>query len=295
MKQLNKQPIPQEIGAFALQALLYEAALSPKPGLVDPVSCGAHVDMNYFTFIDSSAALAPFFTEYVSLGLTHDGSPFDLFKKVRLLGQQAETAMLNKTNGINTHKGANFSFALLLSATGKIIQEKKIVIPFSKQDTSEVFDYVKQMTNGLLAKDFADLSQKPQLSYGEQLYLKHGILGIRGEAEAGYPALKNTALPFLRKHCKNEQRTTFLLLLLHLMATIEDSNLIKRGGIKAWHSVKQQAAELLQDFSANFSEERLEKDLVFFDQVLIEKNLSPGGSADLLALSFFFGRLEGLF
>lgn len=295
MKQLNKNSSPEQIGKFALEALLYEAALYPKPGLVDPKSCGAHGDMNYFTFIDSSAALAPFLIKYVALGFSHNGNPFNLFEKVRAMGQHAEAAMLRQTKGINTHKGANFSFALLLSAAGKIMHDKKLKIPFSKQDTLDVFNYVKQMTEGLLSKDFADLAQKEHLSYGEKLYLEYGIIGIRGEAELGYPALRNIALPFLRMHRKKDQRILFLVLLLHLMATTEDSNLINRGGILAWENVKKQAAELLQTYSINSSEKELENSLILFDQKLIKENLSPGGSADLLALSFFFCRLEGLF
>ncbi|OJG28026.1 triphosphoribosyl-dephospho-CoA synthase CitG [Enterococcus caccae] len=251
--------------------------------------------MNYSTFIDSSAALAPFLTQYVDLGFNHNGSPSALFEKVRALGQQAEAAMLRKTKGVNTHKGANFSFALVLSATGKLMNDKQLEIPFTKQDTAAVFNYVKQMAKGLLLKDFADLAYKKQLSYGEQLYLEHGIVGIRGEAELGYPTLTDSALPFLRKYYNSDQRTLFLMLLLHLMATIEDSNLINRGGIYAWQNVKKQATELLQTLSINSSEKELEHALVLFDQQLIKENLSPGGSADLVALSFFFGRLEGLF
>ncbi|OJG93150.1 triphosphoribosyl-dephospho-CoA synthase CitG [Enterococcus silesiacus] len=251
--------------------------------------------MNYSTFIDSSTALAPFLSEYVELGFDHDASPSILFEKVRALGQQAEAAMLRKTHGVNTHKGANFSFALLLSATGKIINDKQLQIPFTKQDTADVFNYVKQMTKGLLSKDFSGLAHKKHLSYGEKLYLEHGIVGIRGEAELGYPSLNDSALPFLREHYKRDQRMLFLILLLHLMAMVEDSNLINRGGIAAWQTVQKQAAELLQTLSVNSSEKELEQALILFDQQLIEENLSPGGSADLIALSFFFCRLEGLF
>lgn len=295
MNQRNKTLIAKQISELAFEALLFEATLSPKPGLVDPKSCGAHADMNYFTFIDSSNALAPFLTEYVEVGLTHNGTPFGLFEKVRALGQLAEGAMLNKTKGINTHKGANFSFALLLSATGKIMQDKQLTIPFTPKDTSAIFTYVQQMTKGLLLNDFADLAQKKQLSYGEKLYLEHGIVGIRGEAELGYPALKDSALPFLRHSDTSNPQQLFLILLLQLMATIEDSNLINRGGILAWKNVKKQSAEILQTLSVNSSEKELEEALIRFDQQLIQENLSPGGSADLIALSFFFGRLEGLF
>ncbi|MEI5992909.1 triphosphoribosyl-dephospho-CoA synthase CitG [Candidatus Enterococcus mansonii] len=295
MTQANKHAVqPQIISALALQSLVFEASLSPKPGLVDPKSSGAHFDMTYFTFIDSSAALAPFLTEYVSIGMTHKGSPSDLFSKIRNLGQQAEKTMLTATKGINTHKGANFSFALLLSATGKIIQDHHLSLPFSEKETTAIFTYVKDMTKGLLSKDFANLAQKERLSYGEKLYLEHGIIGIRGEAEAGYPTLQKIALPFLRSHQKNEQHQTFLLLLLHLMAKIEDSNLINRGGVNAWKKVQNQANELLETFSINSSINELEQALTCFDQELTKAHLSPGGAADLLALSYFFAQLEHL-
>lgn len=294
MKQQSKDLSAQLLGEAALEALIFEASLYPKPGLVDPQSNGAHTDMNYQTFLQSCDALAPFLIDYTELGLNHTGTATQLFKKVRKHGQLAENAMLAQTNGINTHKGANFSFALLLSATGKVIQEEQVSIPFSDKETTQVFDYVKAMTANLVQTDFTNLNNKETLSYGEKLFLNHGITGIRGEAAAGYPALHQLALPFLRTNQKKNQQTTFLLLLLKLMATIEDANLINRGGIKAWQKVKKRANELLDNCSKTISPQQFEQALTNFDQALIQDHLSPGGSADLLALSFFFAKLEGL-
>ncbi|MFD2306259.1 triphosphoribosyl-dephospho-CoA synthase CitG [Enterococcus termitis] len=294
MTQVNKQKQIKIISNYALQSLLFEAALYPKPGLVDPISNGAHTDMDYLTFLDSSQALAPYFYDYLQLGLAHEGSPVELFQKVRLLGQQAERAMLEKTNGINTHKGANFSFALILASIGKLLQNKQLYLPFSEADTHAVFDYTKRMTVSLLEQDFSDLANKSMLTNGEKLYLDHGFTGIRGEAAAGYPALQLTALPFLRQRHSSNDKKNFLLLLLSLMATVEDSNLINRGGLDAWKQVKKLAAQQLATLSDEVTIYELEESLAVFDQVLIQKNLSPGGSADLLALSYFFGQLEGL-
>ena len=294
MKQQNNNLSAQLLGEWALEALIFEASLYPKPGLVDPKSNGAHTDMNYQTFLQSCDALVPFLIDYTELGLNHTGTATQLFKEVRKHGQLAENAMLAQTNGINTHKGANFSFALLLSATGKVIQEKQVSIPFSDKETTQVFDYVKAMTVNLVQTDFTNLNKKKTLSYGEKLFLNHGITGIRGEAAAGYPALQQIALPFLRTQQQKDSQTTFLLLLLKLMATIEDANLINRGGIEAWKKVKKQANELLNNCSKTISPQQFEQALTNFDQALIQDHLSPGGSADLLALSFFFAKLEGL-
>lgn len=294
MKQHAKSISQKLIGDWALESLLFEVALFPKPGLVDPKSNGAHDDMNYMTFLRSCNALAPFLIDYVALGLNHDGTAIQLFKKVRLHGQQAEKTMLEHTNGINTHKGANFSFALLLSAVGKIIQTQHCSFPFSVEETTTIFEYVKAMTAELLETDFTLLERKKTLSYGEKLYLNYGITGIRGEAAAGYPTLQKIALPFLRTQMITDLDTTFLLLLLQLMATVEDANLINRGGIDAWQSVQKYARKLLSAYPEAPSHTKFINALTTFDQHLIEEHLSPGGSADLLALSYFFAKLEGL-
>ncbi|GGC86030.1 triphosphoribosyl-dephospho-CoA synthase CitG [Enterococcus wangshanyuanii] len=294
MTQTTNLELLKKISNFALQSLLFEAALYPKPGLVDPISSGAHNDMDYGTFLDSSQALAPFFTDYLELGLAHQGTPEALFQKVRSTGQLAEQEMLKKTKGINTHKGANFSFALILASIGNMLQNEQLSLPFSEADTRAVFDYTKQMTSELIARDFSNLTKKKQLTNGEKLYLDHGFTGIRGEAAAGYPSLQETALPFLRQRRSPNERKNFLLLLLSLMATVEDSNLINRGGIGAWQQVQKMAAQQTQSLSEDPSIDELERKLVAFDRALIQDYLSPGGSADLLALSYFFSQLEGL-
>jgi triphosphoribosyl-dephospho-CoA synthase len=292
MNQTIEPAIVETIRTFALQSLLFEAKLAPKPGLVDPFSNGAHQDMTYTTFLDSSYALAPYFSDYFLLGLQHQGTPTELFQKVRIHGQAAEQAMLTKTQGINTHKGANFSLALILSSLGRQMQEHALTLPFSPTETTSIFAYIQQMTADSLSLDFAILQQKRALTNGEKLYLQHGIKGIRGEAQAGYPILQTTALPFIRARAGKSLRETFQLLLLLLMATVEDSNMIHRGGVAAWKKVQQQAAQLFQTYSGNSAE--LTAALTAFDQQLIEGNLSPGGSADLLALSYFFAQLEDL-
>jgi len=274
----------------AEKALLYEVALSPKPGLVDRYNSGAHNDMDFYTFIDSIVSLSPYLLQYVQLGYTHEGSAKELFHKVRQVGFRAEKAMLQATKNINTHKGANFSFAVLLAATGHHISHKE-QLPFNETDTGEVLAYAKKMSLGLVTSDFAHLDSKASLSYGEKLYLDYGITGIRGEAESGYPLLRELVLPFLR--AKQGQPTELLLLetLILLMSEVEDANIIHRGGIESWLLIKVEAKKLLKA-SEN---ENLQELLYHYDQILIERHLSPGGAADILALGIFFAKLENLF
>lgn len=88
------------IASNAEKALLVEVMLTPKPGLVDCINSGAHSDMNYFTFVESTKALTPFFQQYVQLGMEHQGNLQQLFMNARQMGVKAEQAMLKATKGL---------------------------------------------------------------------------------------------------------------------------------------------------------------------------------------------------
>ncbi len=289
LKPINELLV--EIAGQAERALLYEVALTPKPGLVDRNNSGAHSDMDFFTFLDSIVSLSPYLYQYVKLGAEHEGTPKELFHKVRSMGIHAEKAMLAATKNINTHKGANFSFAVLLGATGAYVSSGQRPLPFSEEDIQGILAYAKAMSHGLVTNDFADLAAKSSLTYGEKLYLSYGITGIRGEAEAGYPALGQLIMPFFRANKDRPMELVLLEALLLLMSQVEDGNIIHRGGIDAWRTIKTETKQLLQD-----SHEGNLKELMYsYDLVLIERHLSPGGAADLLSLGIFFAKMENLF
>lgn len=281
----------QQIATAAEQALFYEVALTPKPGLVDRANNGAHADMNFTTFIDSITALAPYLAQYVASGQTHHGANVALFDKLRTIGATAEQAMLAATHNINTHKGANFSFAILLGATGLHLQHTRNR-RFTAQDTSQILTLAATLTQNLVQKDFANLANKTTLSYGEKLYVDYGITGIRGEAAAGYPMLRQVLLPYFRAHKTEKTETLLLHALILLMSEIEDGNLLHRGGVAAWQQIKKETKKIHQ---ANLSEKEFVDELSHYDQLLIARHLSPGGAADVLALGIYFAKLEALF
>ena len=271
----NKTLSSDYLADLACQALAFEVQLAPKPGLVDPWSNGAHQDMTLQTFAASIEALRPYFKGYVQLGQAHTGAPDQLFQALRQLGQEAEAAMLAATAGVNTHKGANFSFALLLGALGAC-----------HGDLEASWPLIKAMTQHLVTQDFAHLAQKTSLSYGERLYLEHGITGVRGEAAAGYPVLRQGLLPFVYQRQDLDQRQLWLQALVYLMATVQDGNLLHRGGLTALAQIQGEMSLLLSQLP-DLSLAQLEERLIAYDQVLIERHLSPGGSADFLALGYF--------
>jgi triphosphoribosyl-dephospho-CoA synthase len=64
------------------------------------------------------------------------------------------------------------------------------------------------------------------------------------------------------------------------MAHMQDSNIIRRAGMEGQKWVHARAEEILKDgFSAD--------DLRRLNDAFVERNISPGGSADLLAVAYF--------
>lgn len=271
------------LGGYAQQALRQEVDLTPKPGLVDPVTPGAHRDMDHALFLKSIAALAPFFRQYVQLGQSAT-SLAALFHATRQLGQTAEQAMLTATNGVNTHKGANFSFGFLLASLGWTLKQHSLK-QLAAHDFQPWLTDVQALTAGRLLPDFNHLATKTKLSYGEKLYVTAGITGIRGEAEAGYPVIAKIILPFLTTN-QDRAPLRYWKLMLTLMAQVEDTNLLHRGGKSGWQFVQTKAKQLLQQ-----PDGQLEKYLIAFDQTLTAKYLSPGGTADYLSLGMFIDHL----
>jgi len=275
------------IAILAYQSLIAEVQLAPKPGLVDPESNGAHDDMDYPLFLKSIAALKAYLLAYIEAGY-QSTSDQQLFLTLRQIGQDAEKQMLLATSQINTHKGANFSYAFILGAIGRAGQTltlSKLV----EQNFKPVFEIIRNMTKGLVSRDFSQITDKTQLSYGEQLYVEYGFTGIRGEAEAGYPSLEYIALPTLQKYRMLPEDDRHLLLMLTLMTEVQDMNLVHRGGIDGWQMVQKVAAEILQETDDMVL---VRRKLRQFDAQLIEAHLSPGGTADLLSLGIFLERLK---
>ncbi len=283
----------KQIAQLASKSLLYEVALTPKPGLVDRANNGSHNDMTYYTFLDSVVALTPHFLDYVAQGYTHEGSLDDLFDYCRVIGIQAEQDMLAATKGINTHKGANFSFGVILTATGYYLKNNP-KLPLEPIDVEAILVIVQKMTGNLIKNDFAKIHLKEKLSNGERLYLEKGMTGIRGEAANGYPAVHQLLLPFLRQYRNSPEKDEVVLLrsLVLLMSDIEDGNILHRGGFDQWQLVKKEMFDLHQ---ANLPQAEFLEALVDYDQEMIQRHLSPGGAADLLAIGIYFAFLEEIF
>lgn len=294
-KNLKIKNWANQLAVYAQQAVLYEAILFPKPGLVDPVNHGAHDDMDIYTFMNSSSSLYYGFYQFALQGILWKDPPKKLFYKIRPIGIELERQMLRETQNINTHKGIIFSMGIFLAATGLILQkylDRFIDFPiFKKEDTDKIFANIKKMTKGLIQEDFKDIYKKSSLTHGERLYLKYGFTGIRGEAEAAYPFIQNQIMLRMRSQNKKGSLKFRLLEILFLfMSTVDDSNVIHRGGIEALELVKREARKFIKE-GGLVQENSLGK-IEKINDLFVEKHISPGGSADLLILSIFLGKLE---
>ncbi|MDY4599550.1 MAG: triphosphoribosyl-dephospho-CoA synthase CitG [Candidatus Faecousia sp.] len=266
---------------LATQALLYEVATTPKPGLVDQENSGSHRDMDFFTFQASAAALFPYFSQCVKIGReTVDAQ--ETFRRLRLPGKLAEGEMRRATGGVNTHKGAIFSMGILCGALGRLERE-------SWRNPETVLAECAAMTKGLVSKDYVNLTPETAKTAGQKLYLQYGITGVRGQAEAGFPAVLNVGLPKLEAALAagksiNEAGCAALLAML---ANTVDTNMIHRGGYELAKETAEEISALLEKepFPSKETIETLNEEFV-------QKNLSPGGTADLLTMVYMLHFLK---
>lgn len=267
---------------LACRALLFEAAAAPKPGLVDRYNTGSHRDMDLFSFLSSAAALTPCFSRCVAIGQeTAHLPPEETFRQLRRPGRLAEGDMLRATGGVNTHKGAIFLMGVLCGALGRL-EWKHWACPV------RILEECAAMTPGLTARELA--KAKPETA-GERFFAEAGIPGIRGEVEQGFPTVRDHGLPTLEAALAAGQtpEDAGCQALLAMMAVCEDTALLHRGGTDGWQWTKAQAAALLEKGADRAGLQRLDREMT-------EQKLSPGGSADLLAVCYLlhFLRLEAL-
>ncbi|MCI8510924.1 MAG: citrate lyase holo-[acyl-carrier protein] synthase [Lachnospiraceae bacterium] len=275
----------------AVRALLYEVSATPKPGLVDRNNSGSHRDMDFFTFLDSSAALIPWFREFYCLGWEYaQETEEQLFDRLRHAGLSAERDMLSATGGVNTHKGLIFSFAILCGALGKL--HASLGTPSAAGEVIRVCQGLGFFAwSGLTHQTDPGIAGTALLTPGQQLYALYGIPGARGEAAAGFPSALRVGLPALKAWLSRgySLNDSAAFTLLTLLGEVDDTNMLHRGGRELAAQSKEEARRLLKVAAEG---EDLKEKLTALDDAYIRRNLSPGGCADLLAVSLMLYFLE---
>ena len=274
----------QSIADTMRQALITEATLTPKAGLVDAAHNGGHHDMNLALFLRSADAIAPYLGDCAATGMTFAGHPASpaLLAAIRPIGLAAEAAMRAATGGVNTHKGAIFAFGLTAAALGKRLAE---------QHAATLAD-VQADVRALCAEILAELRQGDCDSAGKRGYARHGISGARGEAASGFATVSAHALPLYQQElaADGNERRALLAALVALYAANDDSTTLARVGLDGLRAHQHWARTLLADRATLADEARLSDAIAAYARNCAAKRLSAGGSADLLALTAWLGQ-----
>lgn len=253
--------VPYLIAHLAADAMRAELDTTPKPGLVDRNDNGAHRDMNLAMMNRSIDALQPYFVKLALLGC-QDAMPET--EQVRQIGLEAERAMLNATGGVNTHRGALFSMGLTTLAAAWCMSHN------GTAERKALQSLIQQFATG-----FAPTAG----THGNNAVNAHRVTGALDLAKAGYPQLFSDWLPAYEGwHVDNPSTARHKLLLL-IMSQLDDTNVIHRVGYEQAQQVKQEAQALLNNYSTD-GMEAMNRDY-------IARNISPGGSADIVALTVF--------
>jgi len=272
---VHQHAFNHSIALWCERAMKTEVELTSKPGLVDSANSGAHHDMDINTFYASIKAIKPYICQFL------EAKPLS-FDTLRTIGVACEKAMFEATNGVNTHKGMIFCLALTCGALARLKVMKQAFT------CNAIQKEMKRLCEGLVEKDL--LLSHPK-SAGARFFYETGSLGIRGIAQSGFALVFEGSLLFfeIQKERLGEEKA-LKMTLLWLMARLEDSTLWSRGGAHGLSYVKTKANEIL--LHVMNEPDQLDASLKGFDEDLTAQHLSPGGSADLLALTWLFSHLS---
>jgi triphosphoribosyl-dephospho-CoA synthase len=259
----------EELGSLAASCLHLEIDTYPKPGLVSQVDTGSHADMTAAMLHASADLLQPYFAELATAGA--QGAEMG---RLRVIGIEAERAMLAATGGVNTYRGAIFGLGLLVAAAG-----------FRSVWRGD------RTLGGIVSRLWGDaiLAGPVALrSHGSDAARRYGAGGARRQAADGFPTLYETGLLALASGAclsNGNEEAARVQCCFALIATLDDTNLLHRGGPEGLDFARRSAAEFIARGGVGRLDWRSEARAVH--EAFVARNLSPGGSADLLAMSLF--------
>lgn len=278
-----------KISKLAVSALKEELELTPKPGLVDQRNCGAHSDMDFDMMLRSAMSLKVYFENTLRLGFDMNLSNHCELIKLRNLGIEAEKRMMHLTSGVNTHRGAIYGMGILLSALGNCLKHGGSLVYKSRKIAEGLFELKKCSSDLECNKHVETTKILMGKSNGELAREAFGRCGAEDEAMKGFPTAFAGAC-YLEDLVNKYGRPTLIAKLrsfLFILEKADDSNLIHRGGRKGLELAKTEARRI-----RNLDDDKLVKALEELDDVFIEMNLSPGGTADIYAQSLLLQKIK---
>jgi triphosphoribosyl-dephospho-CoA synthase len=273
--------IADHVAETAAFALLAELETWPKPGLVSHVDCGSHTDMDASTFRASVAAIRPYFGRLALAGAA--GSAMD---ELRAIGLEAERAMLEKTFGANTHRGAIFGLGLLCAAAGATWTGES---RFSPPQSAHILTAIVRGQWGTAIMR----GPIPLLSHGTEALRRYGAGGARAQAAAGFPHALEVGLPALRigrTLAPGDPEAARVHTFFALLESLQDTNLLYRGGTDGLRFAQEQARNFLE--RGGIRQAGWREQAATVHRAFIARRLSPGGCADLLAITLFLDAFD---
>ena len=261
--------IPYIIGHLASMALQAELDTTPKPGLVDRNDNGAHRDMDHALMRRSIQALHPYFVRLAQIGFDNPQPRHD---EIQQVGIEAEQAMFNATGGVNTHKGALFSIGLAAVALGGM----------ACSNNAQLHSLSNSIAS--LASLFPDTSG----THGSKAKANNKLKGALDNAREGYPQLFKAWLPFYLDRLAEGDKYALHKTLLRIMCDLDDTNIVYRTSMETMQEVQGEARRVLEHIPET---SHFEAVLQAMNTDYIRRNISPGGSADMLSLVVFLSNV----
>lgn len=266
---------------FAVDALIAEVNLTPKPALVDQRGSGAHDDLTLVLMQRSAHSLKPMFLKMAQAAFQHRTCSLALREAIGEIGRAGETVMLETTGGVNTHRGAIWALGLMVTATA-----------LKSLTTKSVSAIELCKLAGKIAKIEDRFIPQQTSSHGQYVQKKLGINGAKFQAQQGFPAIIHFGLPTLHKsrQIQGNETNARIDALLAMMTTLDDTCVLYRSG-EVGLARMQQGAQAVLDLGG-YSTVAGKLNFYLFEQDLLDLRASPGGVADLLAATLFIDRVE---
>jgi triphosphoribosyl-dephospho-CoA synthase len=264
------------LAAIAERCLRLELETWPKPGLVSHIDNGSHADMDAAMLRASAATLRPHFAALVAAGAEGATMP-----RLRQLGLAAERDMLGRTGGVNTHRGAIFALGLLCAAAGFL----------GRHGYTPAEGGLGACVSSRWGE--AVMGTAESSSHGAKVRARYGAGGARSEAANGFDTVYRIGLPALRsarRYHPEDDEPPRVQCFFALLATVEDTNLLYRGGAEGLEFARQAAQHFLEDGGVARPKWRDAASAIHAE--FVQRGLSPGGCADLLAASLFIDLVE---
>ena len=183
-----------------------------------------------------------------------------------------------------------------------------------------ILDLTREMTARSMAEDFQKMLAHSPKTHGERLFQTYGERGIRGQAMEGFPILRDTAVPWLHRfqnictdaelqnefsncatlrsgllsdsgsmHAEHFENAVHVSTLIAIMSVLNDTNVLIRSSYEDMCWLQAESSRIL-GLGAMFTEEGV-RAIEALNMACIEKNISPGGAADILAVAILLLKL----